>query len=90
MMWDFRLDGTPVLRSMGDMDVSVRLTKGKLPEKYTIKQVDCAEGSRGLGVWKAPSANQQAQFEQLKNKSDLLARSVVYSHLSRYNAWTGY
>ena len=55
-----------------------------------IKQYDCNDAHKTLGNYMSPSFNLKEEYDKLLKTSEIYARSLTTSSLSKYDSWIAY
>jgi hypothetical protein len=91
MQWKFGESGKAKLTTKAEMSQPpFMLTTGNTGTSVRVRQLDCDQSFRTLGVHKTISGDQTEQIEKLTEKSNNFAKGILASATTPSEAWTGY
>jgi hypothetical protein len=89
MYWAFDSEGRAILLPSSDIP-SLLLTNGPSEELKPIRQHDCSEAHKYLGLWNSPSLSMKPNLEALHKKGKSFAQRLFKSGLNTYEVWLAY
>ncbi|KAI2491614.1 hypothetical protein MHU86_22931 [Fragilaria crotonensis] len=91
VQWQFSQNGSPVFKPVVQTSsIKVEVTDPITNVTHSVKLLSPYQAHKTLGHHKDPAGTQQAQFRELKAKSDEITKFMWSYPLSRSEAWTYY
>jgi hypothetical protein len=87
--WEFDSEGRATLLPSADIP-SLRLTNGKDEHPKPIKQYDCSEAHKYLGLWNPPSLSMKPNLAALLTTTQSYAKRLFKSGLNAHEVWLAY
>ena len=87
--WKFDAEGNPspmTKEELDDQGVSISIHEADYTTATTIKHLDCNTARRTLGLYKSPTANQDAQITNIQEKSKRISDNIAASAITRSQA----
>jgi hypothetical protein len=77
LTWKFGADGTPSPLPKEQIPYQLMLNQGNDDEPTVIKQKDCTESHRTLGIMEAPNRSQHGEIQRLTDKCKEHAQAIL-------------
>ena len=91
MQWKFGESGKAKLITKAEMhQPAFMLTTGNTGTRVRVRQLDCDDAFRTLGIHKTISGDQTEQIAKLTEKSNNFAKGILASATTPFEAHTGY
>jgi hypothetical protein len=91
IQWKFGASGKAKLTTKAEMhQPPFILTTGNTGTSVRVRQLDCDQSFRTLGIHKTISGDQTEQIAILTEKSNNFAKGILASATTPFEAWTGY
>ncbi len=88
MRWSFEPSGIPELDS--DVNTILHLENGDRTASVTLTNDAITVAHKTLGTWKSAARDQKKQAQELEDKSNEYARTIMASPITHVDNWSAY